>query len=81
MRPVSKLLDFLANGAHLIFGSLRLHNDQHNFTWDPSAGTAAPSTFARGAFGYPVERKPDILTAAAGEAAPQVYRRARLHRK
>jgi hypothetical protein len=81
MRTISELLDFLAYGAHLIFGGLRLHDDEHNFTWDPSAGTAAPSIFARGAFGYPVERKPDILAAAAGEAASQVYRCARLHRK
>jgi hypothetical protein len=32
MRPVSELCDFVANGAHLLFGGVRLHDDQHKFT-------------------------------------------------
>ena len=31
MRPVPQLLDFLANRAHLLFRSVRLHNDEHDF--------------------------------------------------
>jgi len=27
MRAVTEFLDFLANGAHLLFGGLRLHDD------------------------------------------------------
>src|SRR5690242_4883313 len=29
---ISHLLDLLANGAYLLFGGVRLHDDQHKFT-------------------------------------------------
>jgi hypothetical protein len=32
MGAIAQLLDFFANGAHLFFGGLRLHDDEHNFT-------------------------------------------------
>ena len=49
MRPVSQLFDLFANSAHLFFGGLRLHDDQHKFT----LGTHRVGTAA---LGCPVER-------------------------
>ncbi len=34
MRPEAEGFDFLANGADLIFSRVRLHDDEHNFTWE-----------------------------------------------
>ena len=49
--------DFLANGADLIFGGVRLHDDEHNFTWEKIyVGAVAPSASLRAGSRLPVER-------------------------
>ena len=73
MSAISKFFDFLANSAHLLFGGLRLHDDQHNFPLGRLMWGQRLRLSGRA--------KLDSLTAAAGEAASQVYRCARLPRK
>jgi hypothetical protein len=51
MRAKAKCFDFLANGAHLFFGGLRLHDDEHVFT-------LKSVLYGDGRLACPVERSP-----------------------
>src|SRR4051812_5927806 len=74
MRPVPKFLDLLANRAHLFFGGLGLHDNQHRFTLrEQRVGTGRPRPSGRAMLDGDWEKAPIKSTVA--RSAPQMGQR------